>query len=121
MNIKELAEYLNITEKQAKDIKGIIKGTLDPLGFESVSTWVNQCYNMPSKLELKLCAINEVLEGFGVEYIEHINDTFTEVYGLDYINLGDTYIPTVIYNHSRNCWHYRSWGDIVESSLNVYV
>jgi hypothetical protein len=118
MKIEKIAETLDVTIEQATKIKGIVNGTIDPLTFNSVKKWVDQCYNMPSKLELKLEAINEILEGYGVEYIESIDDTFNDMQGLSYVNLGDTYINTVIYDHSSNVFKYCSYGDIIESEAN---
>lgn len=118
MKIEKIAEKLNITIEQAQKIKGIIEGTIDPLTFDSVKKWVDQCYNMPSKLELKLEAINEILEGYGVEYIESTSDNFDSPEGLSYINLGDTYTPTVIFDHGSNKFKYCSYGDIIESEAN---
>lgn len=116
MEVKEIAKRLNITEDQAVQVKGVIKGEIDPLSFSNVKKWVNQCYNMPSKTELKLEALNQILEGYGVEYIEHKEDSFPDVYGISYINLGDTYINTVLFDRASNKWRYCSWGDIVETS-----
>jgi len=121
MEVKKIAEKLNISLIQAEQIKGIIKGTIDPLSFKSVQDWGNQCYSLPSMIELKLAAINEVLEGFGVEYIESTSDSYVDSYGLSYINLGDTYTNTVIFDHSCNKFRFCSWGDIVESSMEEYV
>lgn len=121
MLVETIAKRLNITVEQAATIKGIIKGNIDPEGFKSVQSWVAQCYNKPSKLELKLEAINEVLEGFGIEYIESSNDDFNDSQGLSYVNLGDTYVNTVIFDHSDNTWNYCSWGDIVEENQENYI
>jgi hypothetical protein len=120
ISVEQIAERLNITIEQATAIKGIIKGTIDPTTVKSVQNWISQCYNMPYKVELKLCAINDILEGFGVEYISSVNDDYSEVYGLDYVNLGDTYTPTVIFDHNSRKWRFTSWGDIVESNQNFY-
>ena len=121
MDINKIAELLNISIEQANQVRQIIKGRLDPLSFKSVQSWVDQCFNMPSKLELKLCAINEVIGGFGVEYTESVNDSYTDKQGLDYINLGDTYTCTVVFNHSTNKFSCTSWGDIVEANSDEYI
>ena len=121
MDINRIAELLIISTEQANQVRQIIKGRLDPLSFKSVQSWVSQCFNMPSKLELKLCAINEVIEGFGVEYIESVDDSFTDKQGVDFINLGDTYKCTVVFNHATNKFSYTSWGDIVEANSDEYI
>jgi hypothetical protein len=121
MTNERLAELLRIDIEQAAQVRGIIKGELNPQDYKSVQSWVSQCYNMPSKLELKLCAINEIIGGYGVEYINHVDDSLNDVLGIDYINLGDTYTTTVCYDHDLSKFVYTSWGDIVEGSPDTYA
>lgn len=122
MSKKEnLSKILNISELVADQILKIINNKLDPESFQSVQKWVRECYNYPSKLELKLQAINELLEGFGVEYVDAIGDTTYSLKGLSYINLGDTYTNTVIFNHGSSRFTFSSCGDIVESKPNKYL
>lgn len=119
MNIENIAKRLNISLEQATKVKGIINGSINPM--EYAESWVNQCYNMPSKVELKLEALNTILEGFGVEYIESVDDSYNEAEGLSYVNLGDTYTATVVFDHSTNTWHYTDYGTLIEESLDQYV
>jgi hypothetical protein len=56
MEVNKIAERLNISLEQAQQIKGIIKGDIDPTTVKSVQNWTSQCYNMPNRIELKLCA-----------------------------------------------------------------
>jgi hypothetical protein len=119
MTPKEIADKLNITSVQALTIQKVIRDQIDPLNFKSVQTWTNQCYNKPSIIELKLVAINEIIEGFGLEYIEHRDDTFRDTLGISYVNLGDSYINTVCYDHSLDEFVYASIGDIIEHNLYV--
>lgn len=121
MEVSKIAERLNIPIEKAEQVKSIIKGNVDPLTVKSVQIWVSECYNMPSRIELKLCAINHILEGYGIEYVETVDDTFNEPQGLSYVNLGDTYINTVIFDHSCNKFKYCSYGDIIESNMNYYL
>jgi hypothetical protein len=121
MNIEKIAELLETTSDQARKVKGVIIGAIDPLTFNSVQSWVNQCYHMPNKIELKLAAINEILEGFGVEYIESIDDSCDDPQGLSYINLGDTYTTTVVYDHAVNKFSYIDWGTVVEQNEGIYI
>ena len=120
-NIETITKILNITIEQAIQVKGVIEGNIDPLSFESVTRWVGRCYNMPSKFELKLEALNEIIEGYGIEYIQHKDDTFTDPQGLTYVNLGDTYANTIIFDHSCNSFKLCSFGDIVESDTESYI
>jgi hypothetical protein len=63
-------------------------------------------------------AILEVVDGFmdgnGVEYIESHADTMRSQDGLSYVNIGDTYDSTLLYDHKTGRFSVGSWGDIVE-------
>lgn len=119
--VDNLAAILDITTEKADQILKVVNNKLDPESFQSVQQWVNECYHYPSKLELKLEAINELLGGFGVEYIEAVDDCEYTQRGLSYINLGDSYHNTVIFNHSSNRWTFNYWGNIVESKPKKYL
>lgn len=58
---------------------------------------------------------NEMLQGHGVECIWGYADGFREAPDIEYVNLGDPYIPTVIYDRvaKRFLWG-ECWGNIVE-------
>jgi hypothetical protein len=61
-----------------------------------------------------LKAADKMLEGHGVEYIESLTDTSRNREGLSYVNMGDTYMTTLIYDHGKGRFLVTSWGDIVE-------
>ena len=48
-----------------------------------------------------MVAINALLGGFGVEYLRVRDDHFCER-GVEYVNLGDFYGETVLYDHLYN-------------------
>ena len=122
MTIKSLVEKLNITLDQAHKLRALIAGKADPRNYDSVDQWYNSCYYKPCDTELVLAACNEVLGGFGVEYIEHESDGFDffSLCGLSYVNLGDTYKTTIIYNHAKDKFVINCWGSFVEKS-NKYL
>ena len=80
-----------------------------------------ECFHPPSLLDQRLHALNAAAETYGVEYIAHRDDTYRETYGLEYLNTGDTYTPTLIFDHARGSWRVGSWGDVVESRPNLYL
>jgi hypothetical protein len=80
----------------------------------------DECLNPPSLLDQRLHTLNAIAETHGVEYIAHRDDTMRDNYGLEYLNTGDTYIPTLIYDHSKDRWIVGCWGDIVERNPNHY-
>jgi hypothetical protein len=60
-------------------------------------------------------AINEILGGYGVEQIT--DNQWSEYWcdgGLLYVNMGDAYTCTVIYDTRKDRWIVGSWGDVVE-------
>ena len=57
---------------------------------------------------------NALVDGYGVEYIAHRDDTFRQRHGLEYVNVGDTYSTTFVWDHHRERLLITSWGDIVE-------
>ena len=62
-----------------------------------------------------LKTVSVLLRGYGVEYVPSKQDSHGRGVGLEYVNMGETYAPTVLYD----CLHKRclcaSWGDMVES------
>ena len=64
----------------------------------------------------KLEQINKLMEGYGVESIRgQWVDHYWQETNLLYVNKGETYAPTVIYDTLKKKWYIGvSWGDIVE-------
>jgi hypothetical protein len=58
---------------------------------------------------------NQILEGFGVEYIRSEHDDQYDAHGAYYVNLGDTYVPTILLDLDRNRVWATTWGDWVEA------
>lgn len=75
---------------------------------------IAECYHPPKTYDVRLHVLDSIAETCGVEYIEHEDDTFHTVYGLDYLNTGDSYTRTIIYDHSKGRYIVAAWGDIVE-------
>jgi len=97
---KSEVQYINATwPEKAKSIVALIK----------------DCDGSHEEIDNTLEAINEVLSGFGVEAI---NDNDFYGYYADisllYVNMGDTYTPTIIYDTRNDEFLACSWGDVVE-------
>lgn len=73
-------------------------------------------FHPPSIVDLKLTVVNSITEGCGVEYIAHKDDGFRcdEMMGLSYVNHGDTYVETIIFDHNSGRFILGDWGSIVE-------
>jgi len=86
---------LQLTNEQVKQVKTLIRQNTDP-------------YNT-------LKAISNIIGGYGVE---SIRGNYVSQYWHDtqllYVNMGDTYTPTILYDTETERWLYLSWGDWVE-------
>lgn len=76
--------------------------------YKSVQNRVNECWRMPSWLDLKMTALNELGEFSGTEAMQHVDG---EEYA-EYLNAGDSYVATLIF--WRGHWRVQSIGDFVE-------
>jgi len=57
---------------------------------------------------------DELLGGNGIEYIASEQDTMRSRQGIEYVNMGDTYDTTLIYDHKTGRFYVGAWGDWVE-------
>ena len=67
-----------------------------------------------------LKTVSVLLHGYGVEYAPSKQDTHGKGRGLEYVNMGDTYRPTIIYDCMQRRFVCASWGDIVEFERNRF-
>ena len=74
-----------------------------------------------NRIDKALEEINKLLHGYGVEPVR--DNEFSGYYcdiGLLYVNMGDTYDMTVIYDTRNDSFKVCSWGDIVERDMNRF-
>jgi hypothetical protein len=57
---------------------------------------------------------DELLGGHGIEYIASEQDTMRSREGIEYVNMGDTYDTTLIYDYKTGRFYVGAWGDWVE-------
>lgn len=95
-------DLLNLNDVQANTISGILSGSIDPANFSDVEQWLSQCYNPPRRDEMKMCAFNQLLFGFGVEaiYGDWQNGYWGDVL-CTYVNMGDSYTPTIFSHRDK--------------------
>jgi hypothetical protein len=72
--------------------------------------WINSCYNMPSLHDIKMHIFDELLGGYGIEYISKGHNSKSPA--IEYVNFGDTYDTTLLFIDGR--YRIGTWGDIVE-------
>lgn len=98
---------------QADAVIGIIRGTRQTaLQYASATQRDAVSYHPHDTYVLKLEALNEVLGGYGVEYVPQGNGPNSPAF--EYVNFGDSYDTTIVYFPDRAAWRVACWGDIVE-------
>lgn len=112
-----LQRVLDLTPEVAVNCANLINGTADPLELSPVTAaWAAQCYHPPSRHELVMEALNELIEGYGVEAIRgRFVDRFHQDAQAAYVNMGDSDIPTILLDHETSRYQITSCGDWVEA------
>ena len=100
---------LKLEPFQVFELDKLLGGTIDPLKFDGVRLWRDQCNTYPTDWELGLAAANSIMKESGVEVLVEDGRAIAS-----YVNNGDTYKPTVIYDHENEEFLITSWGDFLE-------
>ena len=103
----------SLTDEVCETIRQLCEGELKidkydiPDQFKGTQRWVDQCHNYPSDQEIVMSALNDLLEGFGIEAITDPDDSDHII--ATYVNMGDTYNGTIVYADGQ--YHLTTWGD----------
>ena len=117
--IKNL-NLLMATPELIETVNYILNGTIEPRTFSMVQEWLDACFHNPSSDELKMEAINQVLEGYGIESVRTSkwqNGHWCDIL-CTYVNMGDANLPTVIH-HRKHGYMVASIGDVIEKNKHV--
>jgi hypothetical protein len=123
---KRLIDTFRVDATTAKLIRAIAHATDKP---ESLRTWVEDwvpttaeyvrgLYSSPYgsaiwRATVALHAINALLGAHGVEALGPVRDgDYAPKY--EYLNMGDAYSPTLVYNRDSRSLSIACWGDIAE-------
>jgi len=111
---KAIAKHLNIDSEKAAEVRAILDGTAPFNEYKSVQDWERQCFNPLHKSEKQMCALNEVLVGYGTEVIRgrYVSNFYQDCQA-EYINMGDTYTTTILRDNESGRFILTSWGDWV--------
>ena len=108
---KRLADIVGVDAIKIALIRAIVEGTItfdETDKLPQTAAWLRSCHNRPSRRELVLSAIDEVIETHGVESIRlHRGGG-----AVHYCNSGDTYNTTVLYQGGK--LRVGNWGYYVE-------
>jgi hypothetical protein len=102
-------------------LRGLLSGDIDPLTYPAVAQWAAQCYNAPRDSELVEKALDAELGTHGTEAIrgDMWNRFYCDAVAI-YLNTGDTYATTLIFDIPARRWIVASLGSFVESKQRTY-
>lgn len=103
---------------KGRQLRALLDKQAKTTDYASVRAWEQKCYNAPSYLDRLQCAFNEILEGHGTEAVFGEGEMSPDAC---YINLGDPYATTLLYDYTRGRWLITSWGDWVESQSRTGI
>jgi hypothetical protein len=89
-SVARMVKSLGITKAQATELKNLMN-----------EGYVFATLNLADKY----------LNGYGREYLYSSDGSS----GVDYVNMGDTYVTTFMFDFAKNRFLVGSWGDLVET------
>lgn len=107
----DLTQLRGIDYQRQTAIKKIILGLNDPEKYEAVREWRDRLRSEPLDYELKLRAIDSIMDAHGLETL--IADETGKAIA-SYVNNGDIYSPTILYDHENQEFLITSWGEFLE-------
>jgi len=121
-SIEKLMKAFSLDKETAEKIKGVLTGKVDLMTVEQARRRQEQAYHSHDAYVLALEAVDELIGGYGVEYVAHRSDGYVkwDQYGFYYINFGDAYDTTLLVSAHGQNWVIGSWGDRVEANPYTY-
>ncbi len=107
---KSLIDKLGMKPDDAALLKALMDGKKNSEKVADDMGLLKGYYNMPPRVDRIMLIANKLLDGSGVEYIPDREDSYTEAYGLNYINSGDTYDTTLFLDLTKGKFFISSVG-----------
>lgn len=108
-----LARLEAVWPGKGQEIRDILHGKVKlKQTYKSVRELCDASYNVPSYEHKVFTALNEVIEGYGVEYLPDTRRP-GHTYAT-YVNTGDVYNTTLLLREDSGCFQLTTWGDVVE-------
>jgi len=105
--------FPNLPRRNALAIRDIVKGYLNPREIPELEYLFGGFYNDPDRGYARLIALNFYLDGHGVEVIREEKSGMGKIVA-EYVNMGDTYNATILYNIKSQNFYVTTMGDFVE-------
>jgi len=108
-SVKTLQEcFRDLSKENAKLIRDLVCGRVDPYDHDAGYVRFSECYHAPSREDMILHVLNALIDGYGVE------SCYPDKPELWYVNMGDPYVATIIYNDDTGKFRIGCWGDYFE-------
>lgn len=124
---KRLCDLLNLEPKAASLIKRLASSVDDRERLETLiekhcaETWeyAKRCHSWPFdsamwRRTMVLHAIDCIMDTYGVEALGECSDDGRQGPPFEYMNTGDSYVLTLVYDRIKDKLFISSWGDVVE-------
>ena len=82
--------------------------------YPQFKEWTDKCHYYPRRRNCQLFLLNLILEGHGIEEVQTSGTFGTPE--MEYVNMGESYAATIIFDHGRNTWFVEGWADWVEKA-----
>lgn len=108
---------LSLSPAAADTVRGLIRREIKTWNkdlFPASNHYFETCYHKPGLRERMMNCLNEICGGHGVEAIE--GESFRQPAAL-YVNMGDTYTPTILFSYKTDSFSLTTWGDFAERNL----
>lgn len=112
---KMLAQMLSGVLEKARSIPGQVSGD-DAVKYnvKQLRKVLEQWRDRELKSREMLEEANRILDGHGVEYLGSAEDDMHSAHGAYYVNMGDTYTPTILLDLDRSRVWATDWGTWLE-------
>lgn len=101
ITIKNLIKYMECDYKDAIKIESICNKKIHPNTTPYYNERIKEKIRA-SEMDLILYCVNRILSGYGIKSLDYYKDSLYEFEYLYYINLGDIFNKTIIFNPSTN-------------------
>lgn len=98
-SVKTIQEGLGVDSQVARGVRRVLEDYSDGLTCNATAA---------------LSRVDDLIGGHGVEYLRSRTDTFREARGVEYVNMGDPYRATVMFDLESERFIIGCWGDVVE-------
>lgn len=108
MNLPSVKTLAAVFGDKARDARKILEMTREELeSLPAGAARIRECWHPPKTYDLRLTCLDALGESYGVEGFRLRDGSYC-----DYLNMGDTYTPTLLRVHGR--YRVACWGDVAE-------